>query len=156
VRFLGIDFGRKRLGLALSDPTGTLARPWQVVAGRAEPVAAAAHIATVAATLRDDDDGLAGIIVGLPRRLDGSDNEQTASVRAFGGALAAATGVSVTFQDERLTSHEAEALLAEREPDWRVRKQKIDAAAAALILQDFLDARERARYVAASNDGGAR
>ena len=88
-----------------------------------------------------DADGLSSIVVGLPLRLDGSPNEQTDRVRTFAEALARATRLPVALQDERLTSREAESLLAMRERDWRRRKAKLDAASAAIILQEYLDAR---------------
>jgi putative transcription antitermination factor YqgF len=72
-------------------------------------------------------------------RLDGSPTDLTARVHAFAADLERRAARPVVRRDERLTSHEAEALLAEREPDWRVRKQKLDAAAAAVILQEYLD-----------------
>jgi putative Holliday junction resolvase len=138
VRALGIDFGRKRIGLALSDATGMLASPWQTVAGGA-PQAAAARINEIAAQLSADADGLSAIVVGFPRRLDGSDNDQTPLVRVFAAELARLCGLPVILQDERLTSHEADERLALRERDWRKRKAKLDAVAASIILQDYLD-----------------
>ena len=98
-----------------------------------------------------DDDGLEAIVVGWPRRLDGSPTHQTANVEAFARALEAKVAVPVILQDERLSSHEAESRLATRETDWRKRKAKLDAAAAAVILQDYLDG--RARPPVASEDG---
>ena len=95
------------------------------------------------ATLAQDDDGLEAVVVGWPRRLDGTPTDQTPIVEAFVRKLEAEIGVPVILQDERLTSHEAEARLATRERDWRKRKQKLDAAAAAVILQDYLDHRPR-------------
>jgi putative Holliday junction resolvase len=80
-------------------------------------------------------------VVGWPRRLDGSPSDHTPRVEAFARALAARVAVPVVLQDERLSSREAEQRLAAREPDWRRRKQKLDAAAAAVILQDYLDTR---------------
>lgn len=167
MRVLGIDFGERRVGLALSDPSGTLARPWRVLQvdglvrlrqgdgpppprlrrGLAEARSAqAGGIKEIVDRLTDEidrltreEDGLELIVIGLPRRLDGSPNEQTARVRAAADALAARTSVPMAFQDERLTSREAESRLAVRERDWRKRKSRLDAAAAAIILQDFLD-----------------
>lgn len=145
VRFVGVDFGVRRVGLAISDATAMLARPWQVVkTDEPDPRNSAAMIADLMPRLVIDDEGLDGIVVGLPRRLDGTENDQTPLVRIFGEALEVITGLPVTFQDERLTSVEAEAQLAVREKDWRKRKQQIDAVAAAIMLQDFLDARVRA------------
>jgi len=138
VRVLGIDFGRRRIGLALSDPTGMLASPWKAIEGGA-PLAAAGRVQQVVAELAALDDGLEAIVVGLPRRLDGSDNDQTPLVRAFAAELARVSSLPVILQDERLTSLEADARLAVRERDWRKRKAKLDATAAAIILQDYLD-----------------
>ena len=122
-----------------------LARPWQVVTTDELPAEhAAAMIADFMPMLVNDGDGLDGIVVGLPRRLDGRDTDQTPNVRLFGEALEVITGLPVIYQDERLTSVEAEAQLAQREKDWKKRKQQIDAVAAAIILQDFLYARVRA------------
>ena len=144
MRFIGVDYGSRRVGLAISDATAMLARPWQVVTtDEPDPQNAAAMIADYLPRLVNDEDGLDGIVVGLPRRLDGSENDQTPKARAFGERLELITGLPVTFQDERLTSVEAEAQLATREKDWKKRKLQIDAVAAAIMLQDFLDARVR-------------
>lgn len=144
MRFVGIDYGRKRIGLAISDATAFLARPWQVITVPVgDPDAAAAMIGAVFPKLLAEFDGISGVVVGLPRKLDGRDTEQTANVRQFAAALEAITGIDVVLQDERLTSVEAEQQLAVREKDWKKRKQQIDAVAAAILLQDFLDARVR-------------
>lgn len=140
MRVIGIDFGAKRVGLALSDPTATLASPWQTVPG-GQPIAVAARLATIVADLAADADGLEAVVVGLPRRLDGSDNDQTPLVRVLAAELERASGLPVVLQDERLTSHEADERLARTERDWRKRKKQVDAVAAAIILQDYLDAR---------------
>lgn len=143
MRFLGVDYGRRRIGLAVSDASGALARPWQTVTAAETPRGSAEAIAKIVAARTSDDDlsDLGGIIVGLPRRLGGEDNEQTGPAREFAQALGTLTGLEIHLQDERLTSHEADSRLAERERDWRKRKARLDAAAAAIILQDFLDAR---------------
>jgi putative pre-16S rRNA nuclease len=80
-------------------------------------------------------------VVGLPSTLDGLPTNQTARVEAFIGMLAARTSLPIVRVDERLTSREAESRLAQTERDWRRRKQRLDAAAAAIILQDYLDQR---------------
>jgi len=77
--------------------------------------------------------------VGLPVRLDGSASDETARVAAFVDALKTRTNVPIVTADERLTSREAESRLAVQERDWRQRKKKLDAAAAAIILQEYLD-----------------
>jgi putative Holliday junction resolvase len=93
--------------------------------------------------LMAEDDGLAGIVVGVPRSLDGRPNKQTKQAMAFVEALRLQPVLPIELQDERLTSREAESRLALREKDWRRRKARLDAAAAAIILQDYLDAREQ-------------
>jgi putative Holliday junction resolvase len=89
--------------------------------------------------LAREEDGLARIVIGLPLHLDGSPTETTAAVLALAGPLSARTGLPVCFQDERLSSREAESRLAVTQRDWRRRKANLDAAAAAVILQDYLD-----------------
>jgi len=137
-RILAIDVGARRVGLAISDVSGTLARPLDTIA----VTSAADAVNRVAGRidgLAREDDGLAGIVVGLPGRLDGTPSPATARVQTFIDALRARTAVAIVTEDERLTSREAESRLALRERDWRKRKAKLDAAAAAIILQDYLD-----------------
>ena len=143
MRALGIDYGERRIGLALSDPTGLLASPWKKIANDGNLAAAAKRLAGEVRALEADDDGLGAIVIGLPRRLSGDDNDQTARVRKLAALLADEVVIPITLQDERLTSHEADELLAGRERDWRKRKPRLDAMAAALILQDFLDHQPR-------------
>lgn len=143
MRALGIDYGERRIGLALSDATGLLASPWKQLPNDANVRAAAGRLAAEVRALEAEDDGLQAVVIGLPRRLDGSPNDQTGRVRKLAEILAAAIAPPITLQDERLTSHEADELLAQREHDWRKRKQQVDAMAAALILQDFLDHQPR-------------
>jgi len=137
---LGLDVGERRVGVAISDATGTLARPLTVVTIPRLDDAAVEHVATAIEPLTREEDGLGAVVVGLPTRLDGSPNAMTARVEAFAAELGRRTCLPVTMQDERLSSREAESRLALRERDWRVRKARIDAAAAAVILQDYLDA----------------
>jgi putative Holliday junction resolvase len=137
MRVLGIDVGRRRIGLAISDPTGTLARPLQTLTvGSAQGVDA---VLREIQRLAGDEEGLAAVVVGLPVSLDGHANEQTAYVQSFIDRLRAGTTVPIDTGDERLTSHEAESRLAINERSWRRRKERLDAAAAAIILQDYLD-----------------
>ena len=136
---MGLDIGQRRVGVAVSDATRTLARPLTVLSRPSSDEEAVALVAIEIERLAAEDDGIESIVVGLPRRLDGSPNELTQTVQAFADALHARTTLPVALQDERLSSREAESRLAIREKDWRVRKQKLDAAAAAIILQDYLD-----------------
>jgi putative Holliday junction resolvase len=141
VRVLGIDYGARRIGLALSDATATLASPWRMLQRPPSEAETLRMLITEITTLKNDDDGLAAVVVGWPRRLDGSATDQTPIVETFARALKAQIDVPVVLQDERLSSTEAESRLARREKDWRKRKLLLDAAAAAVILQDYLDSR---------------
>ena len=138
-RVAGLDVGERRIGVAVSDVTGTLARPVGVLQTSGLEGDAVDRAAAELARLAAEEDGLASLVVGLPRRLDGSPNDMTPRVQAFAAALGTRIAVPVVLQDERLTSREAESRLAIREKDWRARKKQIDAAAAAIILQDYLD-----------------
>jgi putative Holliday junction resolvase len=93
------------------------------------------------ARLAAEDDGVDTIVVGVPARLDGTPSEGTARVVAFIERLRRRTAIPIVVEDERLSSREAESRLALREGSWRRRKSRLDAAAAAVILQDFLDRR---------------
>ncbi len=139
-RVLGVDVGDRRVGLAISDASRTLARPLTTVKVT-DINDAVDRVARTIAELAADEDGLEAIVVGLPARLDGSPTTATPRVQAFIDALRARTAVRVVTEGERLTSHEAESRLAVNERDWRKRKDKLDAAAAAIILQDYLDRR---------------
>lgn len=151
MRVLAFDVGAKRTGVAVSDASGTLARPLETLAG-ADMVAAAVALID---RLARDGDGLAAVVVGLPLRGDGSETQGTPLARAFATALARRVDTPVVLQDERLSSVEAESRLAVNERDWRQRKRKLDAAAAAVILQDYLDAIAR-RHEAAVHGLGDR
>jgi putative Holliday junction resolvase len=139
VRVLGIDVGQRRIGLAISDSSRTLARPLATLTvGDHDAVD---RVAGEIARLAGEEDGLAVVVVGMPLRLDGSPDEHAPRVAAFVQALRGRTSIPVVGEDERLTSREAESRLAFRERDWRKRKARLDAAAAAIILQDYLDRR---------------
>lgn len=141
MRIIGLDIGQRRIGVAISDATATLARPVAVLARAGSDADAVRLVADEIARLAAEEDGVTSVVVGLPKRLDGTANEMTPRVQAFAEQLRAASGLPVLLQDERLSSREAESRLAIREKDWRARKKKLDAAAAAIILQDYLDSR---------------
>ncbi len=135
---LGVDVGARRVGLAISDPSGTLARPLTTLTVSSE-ADAVARVAQAIADAAAEDDSLGAVVVGLPAHLDGSASPQTARVTAFIDALRARTSITIVTEGESLSSREAESRLALNERDWRKRKEKLDAAAAAIILQDYLD-----------------
>jgi putative Holliday junction resolvase len=139
MRVLAIDVGERRVGFAISDPTRTLARPLATLT--VVPGQALDTVAHKIAQLASEDDGVAEIVVGMPVHLDGSPSEQTTRVAAFVDGLRTRTPIPIRMADERLTSREAESRLAVNERDWRKRKKTLDAAAAAIFLQEYLDHR---------------
>lgn len=139
-RVLGIDFGERRIGLALSDPSATIAQPLPTLirrAGKRPPIAAIVQII--------QDQAVERAVVGLPLDLSGEETEWTATVREFAGKLQERAGVPVEFVDERLTSVQAERAVRSLglKRSEREQKQRIDAAAAVLLLQTFLDRQTR-------------
>lgn len=139
MRALGVDYGQRRIGLALSDASGLLARPWKTIPRHGNPSEVASTIAGEVHALARQDETVGVIVIGYPRRLGGEPNRQTASVEQVADHLRRLVAVPLVLQDERLSSVEADALLARREKDWRKRKTQLDAMAAAVILQDYLD-----------------
>jgi putative Holliday junction resolvase len=137
-RVLAIDVGTRRVGLAISDVSGTLARPLETIVVTSDHDAIDRVLERIAG-LTDEDGGLATIVVGLPTHLDGTASPQTAHVHAFIDQLKARTRLTIATEGERLSSREAESRLAVHEKDWRKRKKNLDAVAAAIILQDYLD-----------------
>ena len=137
-RVLAVDVGARRVGLAISDVTRTLARPLETITV-ANDTDAVDRVVGRILELAGEADGLSTIVVGMPTRLDGTPSDETVRVGAFITRLKARVAFPVETEDERLTSREAESRLAIRERDWRERKKKLDAAAAAVFLQDYLD-----------------
>jgi putative Holliday junction resolvase len=129
-RYLGVDCGTKRVGVAVSDAAGILASPLEVVS-RAEAVDRLAELAS--------DHQVGGLVVGLPTSLSGEEGRSAEDARRFGAELGAATGLPVVFVDERFTSRIAEEALIESGKRRRERRGAVDKAAAALLLQGFLD-----------------
>lgn len=135
-RVLGVDFGEVRVGLALSDETRTLASPLPTLKrrrGKRPPLKALEELA------REHDVG--GLVFGLPLDLSGSETDWTREVRKVGEALADRLGVAVDFVDERMTSVRAERAVRSSGLPLKKREQKerVDRAAAVLILQGWLD-----------------
>src|SRR6266511_3845628 len=139
---MAIVLGNRRIGVAVSDATGTLARPLKTIdRGSSDERAVEDVRALMVATDAEagGEDAIGCLVVGFPTRLDGTPNDQTKRVEKMVKLLTVRLNIPIVLQDERLSSHEAEEKLAIREKDWRKRKLRIDAAAAAVILQDYLD-----------------
>lgn len=134
MRIIGIDFGTKRIGLAISDETGTVAQPVGFVTGGVADVVRAAT-----------ERGAGKIVVGLPRRLDNTASEQTERTLRFIAALQQATTLPVDRWDERLTTAQVERVLVEGNVRRAERKEKRDQLAATVMLQSYLDARVERR-----------
>ncbi len=135
MKLLGIDYGQRRIGVAASDETGTLALPLEQV--DAEPLAQACErIATLAR-----ERGAEGIVVGMPRNMDGSYGPAAEGVRAFIVELKKAVTVGIVTWDERLTTAQAERAMVEADYSRKRRRAQRDALAAQLILQNYLDAK---------------
>jgi putative Holliday junction resolvase len=133
MRVAGLDIGDKRIGVAVSDALGITAQPVGVV----ERKSVRRDVEAVSAMLAPY--GVTRVVAGLPLQMDGTEGTQAARVRAFGGALAA-SGLEVSYQDERLTTVQGERLLVESGMRREKRKTVIDKLAAVLILQAWLDA----------------
>jgi putative Holliday junction resolvase len=132
-RLLAVDAGEERCGLAVCDDAGLIAVPLAIIERRGRALDRVAE--DVAARARAE--GVAGIVVGLPRNIDGSEGQQAVRARAFGRRLAATTGLPVIYQDERMSSFIAEQQMRAA---GRRRGTHVDDAAAAVILQSYLDA----------------
>lgn len=135
MRVLGLDVGDRRLGIAISDETGTIASPSGVYERRSFSQDLA-HLADLIHEL-----GVERIVVGLPLNMDGTEGEQAAKVRAFAQALADGIGLPVELLDERLTTVEAERVIAYSGIAKQKKRQLKDALAAVLLLQAWLDRR---------------
>jgi len=135
---LALDYGARRIGMAVSDAEGEFAFP----AGVLERRGLAADLAALGELVRERE--VTRVVVGLPIHLDGRAGPEAEAATRFAEALGEATGLPVALLDERFTSREAERALREAQPRRRKReKARLDAAAAALLLRTYLE-RERA------------
>lgn len=138
-RVLGVDLGTRRIGLAVSDPSGTIALPHQVLARTGDDDADREAIVAVAR-----DAGAMTIVVGLPRSLSGRDGPAAGATRREVAALrdvAARDGIAVELHDERLTTVIAQQQMRAAEVPKRARRGTVDKVAAAVMLQSWLDGR---------------
>jgi putative Holliday junction resolvase len=132
-RHMGLDVGDRRIGVALSDETATLASALTTL-GR---TGAGKDAAAVAALARDHE--VVAVVVGLPLNMDGSRGPQAEKVVAFVDGLRRRMDVPIVLRDERLTTVEADEKLREAGLGWKERKRVVDQAAAVVILQEYLD-----------------
>jgi putative Holliday junction resolvase len=123
MKYLAVDFGETRIGLATSDASGALATPRQTLSRKSDRQA----IAAIAEFARREE--VEGFVVGLPHHADGRENELVPRVRSFARKLEETSSLPVTFVNEHLTSHAARSRFPEVE---------IDAASAAVLLEEFL------------------
>jgi putative Holliday junction resolvase len=138
MKILAVDWGRVRIGLAVSDDLGLTAQGLGVLPRTSE----AQVLDAIAA--RTHDLGVEAIVVGLPRSLDGTDGPAADAARAFARALKDRVGLPVHLWDERLTTRAAERMLVDAGIRRRTRRDRVDQVAATLILQSFLDRRRSA------------
>lgn len=132
-RKMGVDYGDKRIGIALSDLLCIISSPYEVYINRGEEDALK-HLDMLIKQNHVDE-----VAMGLPLNMDGSEGERAKIHREFGEKLEAYSGVKVHFIDERLTSAEAEDILISSGVRREKRKELIDKIAAQLILQTFID-----------------
>jgi putative Holliday junction resolvase len=132
---LGVDYGTKRIGLAISDGIGLTARPLGVVP-RSE------LLETLQTLTEEHDIGL--VVVGLPTGLRGQEGDSVGGARRLGTEISENIGVDVVYVDERFTSRMAENALLESGMKRRERRETVDKVAAAIILQTYLDSRRSA------------
>ena len=133
MRILALDHGTKRIGVAVSDETKTIAQPLEYIP--AEPFAD--FLERLRQLIREKEVDL--ILIGLPRNMDGSYGPATEKVRTFVAVLGSAITVPIKTWDERLTSAQANRVLIQGGARRDKRKQKVDQMAAAILLQSYLD-----------------
>lgn len=133
-RFMAVDYGEKRVGLAISDTIGMIASPAGFIARRAGKRAPVAEIIRRAEALE-----ARGFVVGLPLDGDGNETDWTAEVRRVGAELEKRTGLPVRYLDERYSTSSALRTIREMDGSTRGRKGDVDSLAAAILLQHALD-----------------
>ena len=133
-RFLAVDYGRKRIGLAISDPLGMIASPAGFITRREGKRAPITRIIARATELE-----ARGFLLGLPLDGEGDETEWTAEVRALGAEITKRTGMPVRFYDERFTTAAALRTVRELGESTRGRKGDVDSLSAAILLQQALN-----------------
>lgn len=133
-RFLAVDYGRKRIGLAISDPLGIIASPAGFITRREGKRAPITKILARAAELE-----AVGFVLGLPLDGEGNETDWTAEVRALGAEISKRSGMPVRFYDERFTTAAALRTVREMGESTRGRKGDVDSLAATILLQNALN-----------------
>lgn len=136
MRLMGLDLGALTLGVALSDPSGTLATGLETIRRDSENKLRET-LRRLEQICRDNEVTL--IVLGLPLSMDGRISERAEKTLAFAKKLEARLSLPVVMQDERLTSVEAEQIMAEQGLDRKEIKKRVDTLAAEIILQDYLN-----------------
>ncbi|MFT5355253.1 MAG: putative Holliday junction resolvase [Polyangiales bacterium] len=140
-RILGVDPGKKRVGLALSDDAaGTVALPLGLFERTGNDEKTAYDLAAHLDRTLEEGNVIVGIVMGLPLRLDGRESTASKRVRRFGTALGETMNMEVHYWDERMTTVAAEGALRSMGMSARKQRHVVDATAATLLLQSFLDA----------------
>ena len=137
MRVLGIDLGSKRIGIAASDRSGTIASPLTVLQRCGSQGGDHRNIAKIVV-----EEEAVAIVVGLPLNMDGSEGKAAQSARAEVERMATVVGVPVYVHDERLTTVAADRVMMEQNMNAQARRKVVDKWAAAVILQACLDSRE--------------
>jgi len=138
-RLAGIDYGRRRIGVAVCDAARIIASPLCVRETTGDQAADAVFFRKVVA-----DEDLVGFVVGLPLHADGGTSEMSAEVERFAAWLTRTTGLPVAFQDERFSSHEAAGKLAGAGLTRAGKKKRSDAVAAQIVLASWMERHPRA------------
>jgi putative holliday junction resolvase len=134
LRFLGLDVGNRRVGVAVTDELGLTAQPVLTLERKRNLREDLRSLARLARRF-----GVAGIVVGLPRHLSGEESPQAKKTREFAGALGELTGLPIYFRDERLTTREAHGILYRAGHARQTHRRVVDQVAAVLILEEFLE-----------------
>ena len=132
-RFLGIDYGTVRIGLALSDPTGTLASPLPFLENQSPQ-----QVTTALSELIQTHQ-ITGLVIGIPRNMDGTYGPSAQKVRDFIGQIQKSISLPITPIDERLTTTQASKQLSGMGLNQKQLRKKVDSSSASLILQQYLD-----------------
>ena len=144
-RIAGIDYGTRRIGIAVTDPAQSIASPYETYS-RGDEAADRRRFRRLV-----EEERIARFVVGVPVHLDGRESEKSREARKFGAWLAETTGVEVEYFDERFTTHEAELYAGRAQLTKKKRKERLDKLAAQIMLSAYLESRRNASPIARTN-----